>query len=123
MPNYKRYWYVASPYTSEDEAVMERRYDDVVDFCAVMVREGQLVFSPIAHWHPISCFHDLPRDHTFWRDLDRAQIIAARGIMVLKLDGWEESKGVQDEIEFAKSLGREIQYFEWDEDGYWRMVE
>ncbi len=115
MTNYPQFWYVASPYTSDHPIEMQERYFNVRDFCAYCANEGLLVYSPIVHWHSIAEEHDLPKDHNFWLNQDRAMIIAAQGIMVLMIDGWKDSRGVQDEIKFAHQLQRPIQY--WDYDG------
>ena len=37
-------------------------------------------------------------------------------VLVLKLDGWEESTGVKAEIKIAESLGIPVEYVDYDDD-------
>jgi len=97
--------YVASPYTDMSPGLMYERYRAVCIFCASAVLEGNFVFSPIAHWHPIAVEHDLPKDADWWRTLNEDYLKHSSELWVLGLVGWEESKGVQREILFAKKNG------------------
>ncbi len=74
-----------------------------------MMRVGKLVFSPIAHTHPIAAY-DLPGDWAFWRRYDRAMLQRCDELAVLQLDGWEESIGVQAEIAIAKDLNLPVRF-------------
>ena len=46
--------YLASPYSHPDAVVREQRFRDVCLAAARLIRAGQIVFSPIAHSHPIA---------------------------------------------------------------------
>lgn len=66
-----------------------------------MARRGINVYSPIAHWHPAAYIHDLPKDAEFWRSMNFEHILHCTAVWVLRLDGWEDSVGVREEMEFA----------------------
>ena len=77
------------------------------------MQRGLIIFSPITHSHPIAECSDLPTNWEFWETFDRAYLEASSELIVLKLDGWEESKGVQAEIAIAEELGLSITYLEY----------
>jgi len=102
--------YVACPYSHPDQAVREERVLAADKYAAKLMERGHIVFSPLSHSHPISkhCKVD-PTDHDFWLRQDLAWLKACHRMHVLCLDGWQESKGVKEEIEEA--LKRKIPVF------------
>ena len=101
--------YLASPYSHQDKQIQERRFQAVCQQAALMMRAGNLVFSPIAHTHPIAAF-GLPGDWAFWQRYDRAMLERCDELAVLQLDGWEKSVGVQAEIAIAKELNLPVRF-------------
>lgn len=104
--------YVASPYLSSLERVMQERYEQVASYCARAARAGLVVYSPIAHWHPIAKQFDLPRGHEYWQFHDHEMISLCEKFQILKLDRWEVSAGVARDRAVALSCGKEIEYVE-----------
>jgi len=104
--------YLASPYSDFDSRVRLARFHAVVIETAKMAREGHLVFSPICHSHPVATIGCLPLAFDYWQEWNREMLRRCEKLVVLKLDGWEESQGVQGEIEMAKALGMPIEYRE-----------
>jgi len=102
--------YLASPYFSTDEDLMDRRYRLVCARCHEYAISGFQVFSPIAHWHPIAKQYGLPRDHEFWQSYNHSMISFCHELWVIKLPGWSVSRGVADEIREAKRLEKEVTY-------------
>ena len=49
---------------------------------------------------------------TFWERFDREFLEIAERMIVLKLDGWNESTGVQAEIRIAAEMGIPIEFME-----------
>lgn len=110
----KQLIYLACPYTDKDPKVMEKRFMAVNRAAGKLMSEGEYIFSPISHTHPIAVISDLPRNWEFWEGFDRAYLSMCNKLCVLMLDGWENSTGVNAEIEIAKELGLEIEYLEED---------
>jgi len=107
------YIYLASPYTHPNPDIMQERYEHAARVTAEMLNRRQYVYSPIVHCHELACRHDLPRDINFWRDYNTAMLRLAGQLKVLKLEGWEQSVGVQFEMDLAKRLGIPI-FFHMD---------
>lgn len=104
--------YLASPYTHPDPAVREARFRRACIAAGEMLCAGHIVYSPIAHTHPIAQILELPSHWEFWERYDREMIKLADTFAVLKIDGWRESKGVQAEIRIALKMGIRIEYKE-----------
>jgi hypothetical protein len=106
--------YLASPYSHADPMVREQRFREACRAAARFMRLGQAVFSPIAHAHCI-CTYGLPTDWRFWETFDRHQLERCDEIVVLTLDGWRESVGVQAEIRIAAEYGKPVRYLSPDQ--------
>ena len=104
------YIYLASPYTHEDPAVISGRYTQTMEFFVKKFREGHMIFSPIIHCHHASKNYDLPGDLDFWREYNLTMLRPTKELWVLKLPGWEESKGVTWETNEAKMLDIPIEF-------------
>lgn len=103
--------YLCSPYSHPDSAVREARFEAACRAAAELIRQGKTVFCPVAHSHAI-CSYGLPIDWGFWERHDRRYLEASDEVIVLMLDGWRGSVGVQAEIEIARSLGKPVSYLE-----------
>jgi hypothetical protein len=101
--------YLASPYSHPDPLVRDARFDAACRATADLIRAGHPAFSPIVHGHPLVRF-GLPTDWTFWQHHDRAFLSHCDEFFVLRLDGWQASKGVQAELAAAEPRGIPIRY-------------
>ena len=72
------------------------------------------MFSPIVHSHPLVAF-SLPTGWDFWERIDRAYLARCDELVVLMLDGWQESTGVRAEIALARDLGKPVRFLGVDE--------
>jgi hypothetical protein len=104
--------YLASPYTHDSQSVRESRFHQVCEIAAKLTERGLFIFSPIAHSHPIAMCGNLPTDWKYWEEYDRQMIAACDELIVAKIDGWEQSKGVTAEIKIANLLGIPVSYIE-----------
>lgn len=105
--------YLASPYTHDDSEVREARYRAVSRVTVDLIKQGKFVYSPIAHSHPLLQFSNLPLEYDYWQKLCEDAIACCDYLIVLKLPGWETSKGVQAEIKFATEMNMLIEYMEY----------
>ena len=56
----------------------------------------------------------LPSDFDYWEAYDTLIIGRCDKLIVLMMNGWEESKGVQAEIIIARKLKKPIEYMAWN---------
>jgi hypothetical protein len=115
--------YLASPYSVVQKIdrglagrIRKRRFERVCRKAAEMMLKGEQVFCPIAHSHPIEVlgFNGVIKDGDFWLKQDYAILKNANKLAVYKMDGWDLSYGVQQEIKFAEEHGIPIEYIEDD---------
>ena len=104
--------YLASPYSHPDPTVEHQRYLDVEEAAVRAFVAGFHVFSPIIHWHNAALRHNLPTQAQAYWELDKAFLQASSGLWMLKLAGWEASKGMQ--MELGEAL-------EWNKIVYWKQ--
>ena len=57
----------------------------------------------------------LPTGWDFWERIDRAYLARCDEVVVLMLDGWQESTGVRAEIALARDLGKPVRFLGVDE--------
>ena len=103
--------YVAAPYSHEDPAVREARFDAVCRLTAELIRQGKPAFSPVAYSHPL-CRYGLPLSWDFWQKHDLRFLEMCSEVVVLKLPGWTQSVGVQAEIAAARAMGKPVTFLE-----------
>ena len=98
--------YLASPYSHKDPAVRAFRAEQAVRYAGWLIEEGFMVFSPIAHTHPIAEVADVPTDWEYWQEYDRRMIDACDELMVIDMVGLKESTGVKAEVAYAAETGK-----------------
>lgn len=110
-------WYVAgmSEHMLEKKLnnLMEYRYNAVMTYVASSLSRGSPLFSPILHSHEMAKKYDLPKTFGFWQKINHRMIDACSEVRILQLEGWEESAGVKDEINYAISKGIPVTYVEY----------
>lgn len=103
------YHYIASPYTHADPVIRQRRFEKALDFTAwLAIKYRMWGYSPIVHSHPMVLHHDMPVPMEFWVPWDHAMIHSAVSVIVLQIPGWEVSKGIYSELEYASELGKPV---------------
>lgn len=109
--------YVASPYSSPDREVEISRYEKVMEFMTERVNEkpSEVLYSPILHCHDWAERFTLSKDAAWWRRHNLSILQRASGLFLLTLPGWQESKGVKVEIDFAIDLYLPITVWKWNE--------
>jgi len=103
--------YLAIPYSHEDVLISKYRFEVVNKITAALIREGRIIFSPISHCHPLTDY-GLPGSWEYWQKYAYEFLSVVKKLIVIKLDGWEKSLGVQGEIKIAKKLGLTIEYID-----------
>lgn len=107
--------YLASVYSQGNAGPNKRtrRFKKACQKAAELMRQGYNVFSPIAHSHPIEIHGlDTIEDHDFWLKQDFAVLERCNKLVVMKMDGWKKSIGINAEIKFAEEHGIPIEYID-----------
>ena len=109
------YWYLATPY-SKWEAGLQDAFEQASKQAAVLVRAGIPVFCPISMTHPIAIHGGIdPYDYEVWIPADKALMDSAGGLIICQMEGWDDSKGIQIEIEVFQKAGKPIVYMKPDQ--------
>lgn len=102
--------YLACPYTHPDAKVRQDRWLAVSEAAAWLMGHKYVVLSPISMGHPI-CVMDqggLGHDFTAWENTSLTMLNAAEVLVVLIIDGVNESAGVRAEMEYARKKGMPV---------------
>jgi nucleoside 2-deoxyribosyltransferase len=107
--------YLAIPYSRYEE----KSFTLANEIAAELIRKGYIVFSPISMSHPIATIGGLQGDWETWKKIDLEFIKWCDEVIVIDFDevAVNESTGVQDELKFAKEIGKPILYYykeNWD---------
>lgn len=107
--------YLACPYTDAPADVREARFHAATEAAAHLIERGNVVYSPITMTHPIDLIlagEQSTLGSDFWVQFDEAFMELCDELVILRLDGWKESKGVQRERKFFEDRGRPISYID-----------
>lgn len=102
--------YLASPYNHADAETRERRFREVCAIAAQLMKNGTLLFCPIAHTHPIALAGDLPKGWEYWQAYDRKMLAACDELWIVQMEGWDKSEGVAAELAIANERGMPVHY-------------
>ncbi|HEY5235650.1 MAG TPA: DUF1937 family protein [Rhabdochlamydiaceae bacterium] len=104
--------YLACPFRHADPQVQRKRCAAAHYTAAQLSSQGRHVFSPLTHNAIlIDILQDsLPGEH--WMQFDLAILAGCKYLFVLKMEGWELSKGVRREILFAQERGIQVEEIE-----------
>jgi hypothetical protein len=105
--------YLACPYTDPDPAVRQSRFEIATAVAADFIRQGRVVYSPITMTHPIDMVlagaaNTLGSD--YWVAFDEAFMDMCSEMVVIQLDGWQQSNGIKREITYFKERRKPIRY-------------
>ena len=104
--------YLASPYMDDCELIRKKRYLEVAEVTAALIKRGRHVFSPIVFCHPMALKYDLPKDYDFWIGYNEAMLKVCNALYVLCINGIDTSVGVNREIIIAEAESIPILFIE-----------
>jgi nucleoside 2-deoxyribosyltransferase len=103
--------YLACPYSDPDPQIKKQRHHFANKVAAELLSQGMLVFSPLTYSIPLSEISSR-QGWIKWKEFDLAMLSRCDRLLVLKLPGWESSRGVAEEIAHAKELDIPIEWME-----------
>ncbi|ODT84902.1 MAG: hypothetical protein ABS69_01805 [Nitrosomonadales bacterium SCN 54-20] len=105
---------LSCPYSDPSEVVKNLRFEAAVTACAHLASLGKIVICPVVMNHPVEQNLRKTGRRTppgFWVTLEQSVAAICDEIIVLKIDGWQTSKGVMREIalfRYAEKPGWEL---------------
>jgi hypothetical protein len=103
------FYYLATPY-SKFPGGKEAAFRLACRAAAQCYAEGILVFSPIAHCHPIAMVADLGTDYRQWQAFAEAMLRASLGMIIVRMEGWDVSDGVEAETNWCVRNNKPISF-------------
>lgn len=106
------YFYISNPYNGT-EAEKNHRAEVAARSCALLLKRGVHAWSPIVHNHSMlktNNIFTLEERRTVVLNFDFTLLRASSGMIVLEIDGWDRSFGVNAEIELCRKLDIPIKY-------------
>ena len=101
--------YLATPYRKYPRGLEMAFYDATMISGILTYRFGVKLFCPITHGHPMTKIACLPADdHKFWMEQDRPFMERSDALVVARMEGWDKSEGVAEEISFFRSWNRPV---------------
>lgn len=111
------YWYLATTYTNFQNVGagdLDEAFAIAAENAAMLVANGVPVFCPIVHSHPMSTVRDEldGLDHDLWLSLDEHFLRGCKGLIVVKMPGWEDSFGIAYERRRIEEMGKPTIYMD-----------
>jgi len=103
--------YLAIPYSHINNHVEELRFEIANAISTRLMKEGEIIFSPISHTHPMVKY-GLPGDWNYWKEQDIAFLDICNELYVVMLKGWKESTGIPAEIAHMEQRGIAVQFID-----------
>lgn len=100
--------YLGAPYSHPDSKLRSFRLRAVTQLAFDLFQQGRMIYSPLTHNIPIDYlgFHG---DHRTWLEFDHSMLSRCNSLIVFKLPGWEESKGLKAELAKATEFKMPIE--------------
>jgi hypothetical protein len=111
--------YIASPYTHPNPLVRRARAHCAAVITAELMRgaTGDWFFSPIPLGHEVAQHlpYEVADDHGFWMRWCRNALEEASALYLIPLPGWQESKGIAEELAYCDSKSLPVVYLDCSE--------
>lgn len=117
--------YLACPYSHPDMAVRLERFEASAHAAAELIRRGMFVYSPITMTHPIDLVlaeEGGSMGSDYWCDFDEAFMQICSEMVILTIDGWQDSRGIAREKKFFEASGKPVKYLQPVSDGVYDLA-
>lgn len=102
--------FVAAPYFDLDKKIIEQRVHLVSRYCTHLLSKKICVLSPIVFGSTILEHFVLPNDFSYWDNISYQYIDLSTEVHILMLNGWSHSRGIKNEMIYAKQNNKNIVY-------------
>lgn len=106
--------YIASPYSHPLPEVRELRAREAAKHSAdLLVNRDLHIISPIVHCHEMQRYMaDESTSFDVWESYCLRLLAMCESMIILKMQGWHESRGIRAEIEFCFREGKAIKTYD-----------
>jgi hypothetical protein len=94
--------FVILPYRDVNPDVISYRVSMAEKYCAKLMVQGDFPLCITSFGHYLCEHYDLPKEWDYWAQYCREMIRIAKEVHLLKLEGWDTSEGIQEEIKLLK---------------------
>lgn len=108
------YTYLAQPFHHDNLLVATVRHSVGLVMASHFMRQGHHIYAPIVYSQALlksGFFED--GSHEFWLPFDESLLLGAADLWLLQLPGWEQSKGVEFELEVCHNRGLLVTHIPW----------
>jgi hypothetical protein len=106
--------YLASPYNDWSKVVIQDRMEKIYSVIGRYTKEGIHVTTPL-FMHEVVTRHDIAGDYAFWERYCLNLLNRCDKMFVLRLKGWDTSRGVTAEIAFCAEHNIPVEYIDYIE--------
>lgn len=103
--------FLACPYSHADADVVQQRFVACNRVAAQIMEAGDAVFSQVTMSHPINLVLTKTEKAAIgkmWAPVDALYLNLMEELIILDLEGWDKSAGIQREIEFYRARGQRV---------------
>lgn len=111
----KKIVYLASPYSHPEKEIVDQRFHRISQIASILNAKGIVALSPITYGHTLLSYTPMPTDWGFWRNFCLSFLQHSSELWIIKMDGWNKSSGVAEEIKFAIKNSIPVKYVEDDD--------
>lgn len=101
-------YFIACPYSDPNPAVVQQRFDQCTYVATTLTLAGFAVYSQITMTHPINQVAAQVKKKITWAPIDETFMEKCDELIILTLQGWDQSNGIASEMEYFKSRNRQI---------------
>lgn len=100
--------YLATPY-SKFERGLDAAFREACVLTARLIKTGIAVYCPVVQSHFLAIHGNIdPLDQEFWGKFNLPMLRVCRTLIVAHMNGWDQSTGIAQEIEFFEKRARPI---------------
>ncbi len=98
--------YIASPYTTGNGYTQKVNHAVLLEYMAALYKTHPKItqLSPIAMNHTLAQVHSIAKDSSFWMPHCTTFLKHCEMLIICDMEGWDESHGVQLEIEYFRDI-------------------
>ena len=109
-------YYLASPYTHPNAIVRTQRVIKAKLTAAALTQKGYTVLSPIVYYDElVQIMPGHGHDFAAFEKHNKRMINACHAMLVLRIQGWLDSVGVQAEIAYCREKNKRVIFIDYED--------